>query len=93
MYQAFDIILIYLKHYFKSISTYHYCNIPNFGPNTYRHVPIDYDVDLIFYFDYWIEDPNAYEHDDLFYILGISQLLMIYIYMLVVLGMDPEAHD
>ena len=27
------------------------CNIPNFGPNTYRNVPIDYDVELIFYFD------------------------------------------
>ena len=27
------------------------CNIPNFGPNTYRHEPIDYDVILMFYFD------------------------------------------
>ena len=36
---------------------------------------------LIFYFYiYWVEDPTAYEHDDLFYILGVSQLLMIYIY-------------
>ena len=43
-------------------------------------MPIDYDVDLIFYFDYWIEELNAYEHDDLFYILGVSQLLMIYVY-------------
>ena len=25
-------------------------------------------------------DPIAYEHDDLFYILGVSQLLMIYVY-------------
>ena len=26
------------------------CNIPNFGPNTYRHVPIDYDdyLDVLF---------------------------------------------
>ena len=48
---------------------------------------------LMFYF--WIEDPTAYEHDDLFCILGVSQLLMIYmyIYILVVLGVDPEAHD
>ena len=52
------------------------CNIPNFGPNTYRHVPIDYDV----LFLYQVEDPTAYEHDDSFYILGVSQLLMIYVY-------------
>ena len=56
-------------------------NIPNFGPNTYRHVPNDYDDYLDVLFLYWIEDPTAYEHDDLFYILGISQLLMIYIYI------------
>ena len=36
---------------------------------------------LMLYFLYWVEDPNGYEHDDLFYILGISQLLMIYIYI------------
>ena len=56
----------------------------------YRHVPIDYDGYLDVLFLYWVEDPTAYEHDDLFYILGISQLLMIYIYMLFVfvLGMD-----
>ena len=56
------------------------CNIPNFLPNTYRKVPIDYDdyVDVLFL--YWAEDPTAYEHDDLFYILGISQLLIIYVY-------------
>ena len=32
---------------------------------------------LMFYF---FEDPTAYEHDDLFYMLGVSQLLMIYVY-------------
>ena len=61
---------------------------------------------LMFYF--WVEDPTTYEHDDLFCILGISQLLMIYMYIYVVfwawnlkhmidemfvLGVDPEAHD
>ena len=47
-------------------------------------MPIDYDVDLIFYFDIcWVEHPSAYEHDDLFYILGVNQLLMIYIYIYV----------
>ena len=52
-------------------------------------------------------DPVAYEHDDLFYILGVSQLLMIYVYgclcwtwtlkhmidEMFVLGVDPEALD
>ena len=33
---------------------------------------------LMFYF--WVEDPTAYEHDDLFCILGVSQLLMIYMF-------------
>ena len=56
-------------------------------------MPIDYDdyLDVLFYF-YWVEDPSAYEHNELFYILGVSQLLMIYICFLV-LGVDPEAHD
>ena len=31
---------------------------------------------LMFYF--WVEEPTAYEHDDLFCILGVSQLLMIH---------------
>ena len=68
-----------------------FCNILSFGPNTYRHVLIDYDNYLDVLFLYWVEYPTAYEHDDLFYILGVSQLLMIY--MLVVLGVDPEAHN
>ena len=54
-------------------------NIPNFGPNTYRNVPIGYDDFLDVLFLYWVEDLTAYEHGDLFYILGVSQLLMIYI--------------
>ena len=53
------------------------CNILNFGPNTYRHEPIDYDVILM----YWVKQPTAYEYDDLFYILGVTQLLIIYIYI------------
>ena len=68
-----------------------FCNIPNFGPNTYRNVPIYYDDYLDVLFLYWVEEPTAYEHDDLFYILGVSQLLMIYI-CLFVLGVDPEAY-
>ena len=52
----------------------------NFGHNTYRHVPIDYDDYLDVFILYWVKDPIAYEHGDLFYILGISQLLMIYVY-------------
>ena len=53
--------------------------------------PIDYDVTMMFYLIYWVKDPTAYEHNDLFDILGVSQL-DIYIYW-IVLGMDPEAHD
>ena len=49
-------------------------------------------------FLYWVEDAIAYEHDDLFYILDVRQLLLIYIYIYIyicffVLGVDPEAHD
>ena len=36
---------------------------------------------LMFYF--WVEDPTAYEHDNLFCILGVIQLLMIYMYIYV----------
>ena len=46
-------------------------NILNFGPNTYRHLPIDYDDYINVLFLYWVKDPTAYEHDDLFYILGV----------------------
>ena len=41
---------------------------------------IDYDDYLDVLFLYWVEDLTTYEHDDLFYILGINQLLMIYVY-------------
>ena len=41
-------------------------------------MPIDYDGYLDVLFLYWVEDPTAYEHDDLFYILSVSQLFMIY---------------
>ena len=34
---------------------------------------------LMFYF-ILVKDPIAYEHDDFLYILGVSQLLMIYVY-------------
>ena len=73
------------------MSMLHYCSISNFGPNTYRHVPIDYDDYLDVLFLYWVEDPTAYESDDLFYIFGVSQFLMIYICFFL-LGMDHEAH-
>ena len=36
---------------------------------------------LMFYF--WFKYPTAYEHDDLFCILGVSQLLIIYMYVYV----------
>ena len=43
-------------------------------------MPIDYDDYLDVLFLYWVEDPTTYEHDGSFYILGIRQLLMIYVY-------------
>ena len=57
---------------------------------------------------YWVEDSTAYKHDDLFCILDVSQLLMVYMYIYVLcwawtlknmidemflLGVDPKAHD
>ena len=42
---------------------------------------MDYDDYLDVLFLYRVEDPTAYENDDLFYILGVIQLLMIYIYI------------
>ena len=57
-------------------------------------MPIDYDDYLDVLFLYWVENPTAYEHDDFLYILGVSQLLMIYIYIcLFVFGVEPKAHD
>ena len=56
-------------------------------------MPIDYDDYLDVLFLSWVEDPTAYEHDHLLYILGVSQLLMIYVYACFVLGVDPRAHD
>ena len=41
---------------------------------------IDYDDYLNVLFLYWVKDPMAYEHDDLLWILGVSQLLMIYMF-------------
>ena len=73
-----DIVLYMLPISYKHYEYSHECNILNFGPNIYRHVPIDYDDYLDVLFLYWVRDPTAYEHDDLFYILGVSQLLMIY---------------
>ena len=70
-------------------------NILNFRPTIYRHEPIDHDGHIDVLFLYRVKDPTSYEHDDLFYILGVSQLLMIYIYiyMPIVLRIDPKAHD
>ena len=51
-------------------------NLPFIGMILLIMMPI-----LMFYF--WVGDPTAYEHDDLFGILGVSQLLMIYMYIYV----------
>ena len=60
-----------------------WCNIPNFGPTIYRHEPIDHDVYIDALFLHWVKGPTAYEHDDLFCILGVRKLLMIYMYIYV----------
>ena len=67
----------------------------NFGQTIYRHEPINQDDYIDVLFLYWVKDPTSYEHDDFLFILDLSQLYMIYmyIYMLVVLGVEPEAHD
>ena len=57
------------------------CNILNFGPTNYRHELIYHDVYIDVLFLYWVKNPTSYEHDDLFCILGIIQLLMIYVYI------------
>ena len=56
------------------------CNILDFGLNTYRHVPIDYDDYLNVFILYWVKDTTSYELDDFFNIMGLIQLLMIYVY-------------
>ena len=69
------------------------CNISNFGPTIYRHEPIDHNDYIDVLFLYSLKDRTAYEHDDLLCILGVIQLLMIYVYICFMLGMDPNAHD
>ena len=44
-------------------------------------MPIDYDDYLDVLFLYWVKDTTACEHDDLFYISVVSQLLKIYVYV------------
>ena len=57
-------------------------------------MPIDYDDYLDVLFLYWVKDPIAYEHDDLFYILGIGEIIDdIYMLFVFVLAVEPEAHD
>ena len=60
-----------------------YYNVPKFGPTIYRHEPIDHDDYIDVLFLYWVKYPTAYEHDDFLCILGISQLLMIYMYIYI----------
>ena len=52
-------------------------------------MPIDYDDYIDVLFLYWVKYPTAYEHDDLFYILGIIQSLMIYVYAFFGVGRGP----
>ena len=56
-------------------------NITNLGPTIYRHEPIDHDDYIDVLFLYWVKDPTAYEHDELLCILGVIQLLRLYVYI------------
>ena len=51
---------------------------------------IDYDDYLDVFILYWVEYPNAYEHDDLFYI-GRKPIIDDICICMFVLGVDPEA--
>ena len=42
--------------------------------------PIACDIVFMFYFVYWELDPTVHENDDLFDILGVSQMHMFYVY-------------
>ena len=53
--------------------------------------PIDCDVILMFYFNILGQRQDTYEHDNLFDILDVSQLHMIYT-CLFVLGVETKAH-
>ena len=74
------------------------CNIPNFGPNTYRHGPIEYDdyLDVLFLY---IMGWGPYCIWTCWFVLYIGRKpiiddIYIYIYIcLFVLGVDPKAHD
>ena len=51
----FDILGVIQMHMFYLA----WRNILNFGPNTYMHEPIDYDVILMFYFDILVRRPHC----------------------------------
>ena len=76
-----------------SCPTIVFSNIPNFGLNTYRLVPMDYDDYLDVLFLYWVDDPTTYKHDDFFLYIGRKPIIDDICICLSVLAMDPEAHD
>ena len=68
-------------------------NIPTFGPNTYRHVTIDYDdyLDVLFYIG-----SNTPLHMNMmicFIYIGCNPITDDICISLFVLGVDPKAHD
>ena len=68
-------------------------NIPTFGPNTYRHVSIDYDdyLDVLFYIG--LKNTLHMNMVTCFIYIGHNPIIddiCICLFMLVV---DPEAHD
>ena len=67
------------------------CNIPNFGPNTYRHVPIDYDDYLDVYF--YIGSKNPLHVNMMICFIWHKPIIDDVCICLFVLGVDPETHD
>ena len=51
------------------------CNNPNFRPTNYRHELNDHEDYIDILFLYWIKEPIAYEHDDLFLYIGCKPII------------------
>ena len=69
------------------------CNIPNFWPNTYRQVPIDYDDYVDVYGYIGSKTPLHMNMMICFIYIGSKPIIDEICICLFVLGMDPEAHD
>ena len=69
-----------------------FCNITNFGPNTYRKVPFDYD-DYLDVYCYIGSKTPLHMNMMICFIYGCKPIIDDICICLFVLGMDPKAHD